>query len=109
MRMLGKDSPLLGVAGKQERDSIVDGEDSGAILAGKGCFQGRWDSNASTLFRGGPAEGLVRVRATELGKEAVDPGGVRCCGHDRSTAAGWGGCKERWGLMSAGVVVGVEG
>lgn len=38
MRMLGKDGRLLGVGGEEEGDAVVDGEDTGAVLAGEGGF-----------------------------------------------------------------------
>jgi hypothetical protein len=109
MQMLGKDSRLLGIGGEEEGDAVVDGEDTRAVLAGEGGLRCGGDADAGAFFGGGPAEGLVGVRAAEFGKELVDPGGVGSGEHVGSTAAGRGGCKGRWGLMGKGVVVGVGG
>jgi hypothetical protein len=38
MRMLCKVGLLLGVGWEEEGDSVVDGEDAGAVLAGEGGF-----------------------------------------------------------------------
>ncbi len=81
----------MGIGGEEEGDAVVDGEDARAVLAGEGGLGCRGDSDAGAFFGGGPAEGLVGVRAAELGEEAVDPGGVGGGGHvgEYSSGAGW--------------------
>ena len=98
MRMLGKDSRLLGVGREEEGDAVVDGEDTRAVLAGEGGLGCGGDSGAGAFFGGGPAEGLVGVRAAELGEELVDPGGVGGFGHGGEYSSGAGWVQEEMGV-----------
>lgn len=88
----------MGIGGEEEGDAVVDGEDARAVLAGEGGLGCRGDSDAGAFFGGGPAEGLVGVRAAEFGEEAVDPGGVGGGGHEGEYSSGAGWVQEEMGV-----------
>ena len=51
-------------------------------MTAEGCLGGGGDARAGAFFWGGPAEGLMGVRATEFGKEGFDPLGVNGSRHE---------------------------
>ena len=96
-RRLGKMRLILRCSGEQDGNAVVDGKDPGAILPGERSLHGGRDASARAFFRRGPAQGLVGVRAAELGQESFDPGGIGGSSHAGTFASRRGGVKGEGG------------